>query len=32
MTLRRAGRGYVLGVNSNHHFNSWRSNTNAWFP
>jgi SRSO17 transposase len=25
MTLRRAGRGYVLGVNSNHHFNSWRS-------
>ncbi len=25
MTLRRAGRGYVLGVNSNHHFNSWQS-------
>ena len=24
MTLRRAGRGYVLGVNSNHHFNSWQ--------
>jgi SRSO17 transposase len=26
MTLRRAGKGYVLGVNSNHHFNSWRRN------
>ena len=25
MTLRRAGRGYVLGVNSNHHFNSRQS-------
>ena len=24
MTLRRACRGYVLGVNSNHHFNSWQ--------
>jgi SRSO17 transposase len=26
MTLRRAGKGYVLGVNSTHHFNSWRRN------
>ena len=24
MALRRAGRGYVLGVNSNHQFNSWQ--------
>ena len=24
MTLRRAGKGYVLGVNSNHHFSSWQ--------
>jgi len=24
MTLRRAGRGYVLGVSSNHQFNSWQ--------
>jgi SRSO17 transposase len=23
MTLRRAGKGYVLGVNANHGFNSW---------
>ncbi len=23
MALRRAGKGYVLGVNSNHHFSSW---------
>jgi SRSO17 transposase len=23
MALRRAGRGYVLGVNANHHFGSW---------
>ena len=23
MTLRRAGKGYVLGVNANHWFNSW---------
>ena len=23
MALRRAGKGYVLGVNSNHHFRSW---------
>jgi len=23
--LRRAGKGYVLGVNANHHFASWRS-------
>lgn len=22
--LRRAGKGYVLGVTSNHHFGSWR--------
>jgi SRSO17 transposase len=21
--LRRAGKGYVLGVNANHHFGSW---------
>ncbi len=25
MALRRAGKGYVLGVNANHHFRSWRS-------
>jgi SRSO17 transposase len=25
MALRRAGKGYVLGVNANHHFGSWRS-------
>ena len=25
MALRRAGRGYVLGVNSTHQFNSWSS-------
>src|SRR5271157_4350201 len=25
-TLRRAGKGYVLGVNSSHHFNSWKRN------
>ncbi|EGO93858.1 IS701 family transposase [Acidiphilium sp. PM] len=25
MTLRRAGKGYVLGVNANHRFNSWSS-------
>jgi SRSO17 transposase len=24
MALRRAGKGYVLGVNANHHFRSWR--------
>ncbi|GAA4492580.1 IS701 family transposase [Gluconacetobacter tumulicola] len=24
MALRRASRGYVLGVNANHHFHSWR--------
>jgi len=24
MALRRAGKGYVLGVNTNHHFGSWR--------
>lgn len=24
MTLRRAGKGYVLGVNSNHQFRSWQ--------
>ena len=24
-TLRQAGKGYVLGVNSTHHFNSWQS-------
>ena len=24
MALRRAGRGYVLGVSSNHHFRSWQ--------
>src|SRR5258707_1311586 len=24
MALRRAGKGYVLGVNSNHHFRSWQ--------
>ena len=24
-TLRHAGKGYVLGVNSTHHFNSWQS-------
>jgi SRSO17 transposase len=24
MALRSTGRGYVLGVHSNHHFNSWR--------
>jgi SRSO17 transposase len=23
MALRRAGKGYVLGVNANHHFGSW---------
>jgi SRSO17 transposase len=23
-TLRRAGKGYVLGVNANHHFRSWQ--------
>ena len=27
MALRRAGKGYVLGVNSNHPFRSWRSGT-----
>ncbi len=26
MTLRRAGKAYVLGVNSTHHFNSWQRN------
>ena len=26
MALRRAGKGYVLGVNSNHHFRSWQRN------
>jgi SRSO17 transposase len=25
MALRRAGKGYVLGVNANHHFGSWHS-------
>jgi len=25
MALRRAGKGYVLGVNSNHYFRSWQS-------
>jgi SRSO17 transposase len=25
MALRRAGKGYVLGVNCNHHFHSWHS-------
>ncbi len=25
MALRRAGKGYVLGVNANHHFGSWGS-------
>ena len=25
MALRRAGKGYVLGVNANHHFGLWRS-------
>jgi len=25
MALRRAGKGYVLGVNATHHFGSWRS-------
>lgn len=24
MALRRAGKGYVLGVNANHHFGSWQ--------
>src|ERR1700753_2936090 len=24
MALRRAGKGYVLGVNSSHHFRSWQ--------
>ena len=24
MALRRAGKGYMLGVNSNHHFRSWQ--------
>jgi SRSO17 transposase len=24
MALRRAGKGYVLGVSANHHFGSWR--------
>jgi hypothetical protein len=26
MALRRAGKAYVLGVISNHHFNSWQRN------
>jgi SRSO17 transposase len=26
MTVRRAGKGYVLGVNANSQFNSWGSN------
>lgn len=26
MALRRAGRGYVLGVSSSHHFRSWQQN------
>src|SRR5918911_2502408 len=28
--LRRAGKGYVLGVNSSHSFNSWGDKPNSW--